>query len=194
MDTQNKTIKFVSGNAKKFKEVKDIIEEGLPGYTVVQIKIDLPEIQGDPLEITKEKLKHALLKEEGPLMIEDTSLCFNALKGLPGPYIKDFLDKLGVNGLNTLIHGFEDKSAYAQCIFGLGNKEGNLNTFVGRTPGKIVEPRGDINFGWDPIFNPDGFEETYAEMDKKIKNKISHRYNSLKLLIEFLKENPNYIH
>jgi inosine triphosphate pyrophosphatase len=194
MDTQNKTIKFVSGNAKKFKEVKDIIEEGLPGYTVVQIKIDLPEIQGDPLEITKEKLKHALLKEEGPLMIEDTSLCFNALKGLPGPYIKDFLDKLGVNGLNTLIHGFEDKSAYAQCIFGLGNKEGNLNTFVGRTPGKIVEPRGDINFGWDPIFNPDGFEETYSEMDKKIKNKISHRYNSLKLLIEFLKENPNYIH
>jgi inosine triphosphate pyrophosphatase len=193
MEAQNKTIKFVSGNANKFKEVKDIIEEGLPGYTVIQIKIDLPELQGDPLEITKEKLKHALLKEEGPLMIEDTSLCFNALKGLPGPYIKDFLEKLGTTGLNTLLQGFEDKSAYAQCIFGLGNKEGDLNTFVGRTPGKIVEPRGDNNFGWDPIFNPDGFEETYSQMDKEIKNKISHRYNSLKLLMEFLKENPNYI-
>jgi len=56
-----------------------------------------------------------------------------------------------------------------------------------------VEPRGDNTFGWDPIFNPDGFDETYSQMDKSIKNKISHRYNSLKQLIQFLKENPEYI-
>ena len=97
-----KIIKFVSGNFKKFEEVKAIIEEGLPDYTVVQIKISLPELQGEPEEITKEKLKCALQQENGPLMIEDTSLCFNALKGLPGPYIKDFLEKLGHDGLNNL--------------------------------------------------------------------------------------------
>lgn len=193
MNSKIKTIKFVSGNLNKYKEVKDIIEEGLPGYTVNQVKIDLPELQGEPIDIVKAKLQKALSVEEGPLMIEDTSLCFNALDGLPGPYIKDFLQKLGHTGLNNMLKGFDDKTGYAQCIFGLGNKEGNTNIFVGRTPGKIVEARGDNNFGWDPIFNPDGFEETYSQMDKTVKNKISHRYNSLKQLIQFLKENPNYI-
>ena len=50
-------------------------------------------------------------------MVEDTSLCFNAYGGLPGPYIKWFLKNLGHEGLNTMLAGFEDKSAYAQCIF-----------------------------------------------------------------------------
>ena len=50
-------------------------------------------------------------------MVEDTSLCFKAYQGLPGPYIKWFLAKLGHDGLNKMLHGFEDKSAYAQCIF-----------------------------------------------------------------------------
>ena len=51
------------------------------------------------------------------VMVEDTCLCFNALKGLPGPYIKWFLQKLGHDGLNAMLAGFEDKSAYAQCTF-----------------------------------------------------------------------------
>jgi inosine triphosphate pyrophosphatase len=50
-------------------------------------------------------------------MVEDTCLCFNALQGLPGPYIKWFLGKLGHDGLNRMLHGFEDKTAYAQCTF-----------------------------------------------------------------------------
>lgn len=49
-------------------------------------------------------------------------------------------------------------------------------TFVGRTEGAIVPARGPPDFGWDPVFQPDGFQETYAEMDKDIKNTISHRY------------------
>ena len=47
--------------------------------------------------------------------------------------------------------------------------------FSGRTHGKIVPARGDPGFGWDPIFQPDGFDETFAEMDKTVKNTISHR-------------------
>ena len=49
-------------------------------------------------------------------MVEDTSLCFNALGGLPGPYCKHFLEKCGHAGMNAMLHGFEDKTAYAQCI------------------------------------------------------------------------------
>lgn len=51
------------------------------------------------------------------MMVEDTSLCFNAYKGLPGPYIKWFLGRVGHDGLNNMLAAYEDKSAYAQCIF-----------------------------------------------------------------------------
>lgn len=50
-------------------------------------------------------------------MVEDTCLCFEALKGLPGPYIKWFVQKVGLEGLNAMLEGFEDKRAYALCIF-----------------------------------------------------------------------------
>jgi inosine triphosphate pyrophosphatase len=127
-------------------------------------------------------------------MVEDTSLCYNALKGLPGAYIKDFLTKLGNEGLYTLVSGFEDKSAYAQCLFGLIKvKKEDPKVFVGKTDGQIVPPRGPNNFGWDPNFQPDGFEQTYAEMDSDVKNSISHRYKALKNLIEWLKANPDYV-
>lgn len=48
--------------------------------------------------------------------------------------------------------------------------------FVGQTPGQIIQPRGQTTFGWDPVFLPDGYDQTYAELDKAVKNKISHRY------------------
>ena len=60
--------------------------------------------------------------------------------------------------------------------------------FTGRTPGRIVPARGPTDFGWDPVFQPDGFEETYAEMPKAVKNKISHRYRSLTELRTYLQE------
>ena len=47
---------------------------------------------------------------------------------------------------------------------------------MGRTPGQIVQPKGQTTFGWDPVFLPDGYNQTYAELDKKVKNTISHRY------------------
>lgn len=126
-------------------------------------------------------------------MVEDTSLCYNALEGLPGPYIKAFLTKLGTKGLHKLISGYDDHSAYAQCIFGLAkNQKDTPMIFVGRTEGQIVEPRGPNNFGWDPVFQPKDKAQTYAEMDKEEKNKLSHRYKSLRKLLDWLKENPEY--
>ncbi len=114
----------------------------------------------------------------------------NALGGLPGPYIKDFLINIKPEGLHKLLDGFEDKSGYAQCIIGLGFQQ-NKEIFVGRTSGMIVKPRGSKDFGWDPIFQPDGFDQTYAELQKEVKNKISHRYRAVAQLIEYLKENDH---
>lgn len=149
----------------------------------------VPEFQGEPEQISKEKCKLAIKEIGGPVIVEDTCLCYNALKGLPGPYIKWFL-KLGHENLNKIIESFEDKTAYALCTFSLAwNENEEPITFSGRTDGKIVPPRGPKEFGWDPIFQPNGFEQTYAEMPKEIKNTISHRYKALHSLKEYLLQN-----
>ncbi len=61
--------------------------------------IDLPEYQGTPEEVAREKCKLAAKHVKGPVIVEDTSLCFNALGGMPGPYIKWFLKEIGPTGL-----------------------------------------------------------------------------------------------
>jgi inosine triphosphate pyrophosphatase len=156
--------------------------------------MEIPEYQGEPEEIVKEKLIFALDKVKGLLIVEDTSLCFNALNGMPGPYIKSFLSKLGPSGLNKMLGAYDDKTAYAQCIFGLAkNKSDGMKLFIGKTHGNIVSPKGPQNFGWDPIFQPNGFNKTYAELEPTEKNAISHRYKALKSLIDWLKSNPDYI-
>lgn len=68
-----------------------------------------------------------------------SGLCFNALKGLPGPYIKWFLDKLGPEGLHAMLAGFKDKTAEAVCTFAYSPVEdGEVKLFQGRTQGTIV--------------------------------------------------------
>lgn len=127
--------------------------------------------------MAKEKCRLAAKEVGGGVLIEDTSLCYNALNGLPGIYIKWFLEKTGLDGLNKIIAAYEDKTAYAQCIFAYSSGEGaEPELFIGRTDGTIVEARGPKDFGWDPVFQPDGYDKTFAEMDKAEKNKISHRY------------------
>lgn len=186
-------ITFVTGNKKKLDEVIQILgeDDDFP-YKLISKKLDLPELQGDPIEVSKLKCEYARKYIDGPIIVEDTSLCYNSLNGLPGVYIKWFLEKIGLEGLNNIISAYNDKSAYAQCIFSftVGNEDKNkIYTFSGITNGSIVSPRGPLNFGWDPIFQPDGYDQTYAELGKDIKNKISHRSKSLKLLKKFLTDN-----
>ncbi|CAH9071933.1 unnamed protein product [Cuscuta europaea] len=176
----HRPVTFVTGNAKKLEEVRAILGGSIPFQS---LKLELPELQGEPEEISKEKARLAAKEVNGPVLVEDTCLCFNALKGLPGPYIKWFLQKIGHEGLNNLIMAYEDKSAYAMCIFSLAlGPNTEPITFVGKTPGKIVAARGPNDFGWDPIFQPYGYEQTYAEMPKDEKNKISHRSKALTLV------------
>lgn len=104
---------------------------------------------------------------------------FNRLYIL-GPYIKWFLDKLGPEGLHKLLTGWEDKAGQAICTFAyLPNADSEVILFKGITEGNIVAPRGPRDFGWDPIFEPIGYDKTYAELPKEIKNGISHRYRAL---------------
>ncbi|KAL0366759.1 UNVERIFIED_CONTAM: Inosine triphosphate pyrophosphatase [Sesamum radiatum] len=77
-------VTFVTGNAKKLEEVRAILGNSIPFRS---LKLDLPELQGEPEEISKEKARLAAKEVNGPVLVEDTCLCFNALKGLPGPYM-----------------------------------------------------------------------------------------------------------
>ena len=180
------TLTFITGNKKKLEEVKYILGPNFQ-YKVESLNLDLPELQGDPEYIVSEKCRIASLTVDGPVLVEDTSLCFNALGGMPGPYIKWFQDKIGLDGLNNLLMAYEDKSAIAKCIFGYKECNGSpIHIFTGNVYGSIVAPRGPLNFGWDPIFLPDGYTETFAEMNSETKNEISHRYKALQLVKEFL--------
>nr|KAF6330109.1 inosine triphosphatase [Myotis myotis] len=81
-----KELVFVTGNAKKLEEVIQILGDKFP-CTLVAKKIDLPEYQGEPDEISIQKCQEAARQVQGPVLVEDTCLCFNALGGLPGPYM-----------------------------------------------------------------------------------------------------------
>ncbi|KAL7693352.1 putative ham1-like protein [Plasmopara halstedii] len=146
---------FVTGNSNKLKEVIAILGADFP-FELRNQAVNLPELQGEPVDIVKEKCRLATKEVQGAVLVEDTSLCYNALQGLPGPYIKWFLEKTGHEGLNNMLAAYEDKSAYAT--------------------------RGPTTFGWDPVFQPDGYDQTYAEMEKSTKNKISHRFKALEAL------------
>nr|CAB3257425.1 inosine triphosphate pyrophosphatase [Phallusia mammillata] len=180
-----KAITFVTGNKNKLKEVTSILR-GNDKIEVTSVSIDLPEYQGEADDVSKFKCKEAAKQLKGPVLIEDTCLCFNAMGGLPGPYIKWFLTKLGPEGIYKMLDGWEDKSAYALCTFAYcsGNSD-DVILFRGKCDGTIVPPRGPRTFGWDPCFLPNGYDTTYAEMDLEIKNKISHRGLALQELQSF---------
>lgn len=185
-----RTLVFVTGNANKLKEATQILRDDFP-WNIIAKYIDLPELQGEPDDISIQKCKLAAAEIQGPVIVEDTCLCFNALGGLPGPYIKWFLEKLKPEGLWKLLSGWDDKTGYALCTFAYstGNSEDKVQLFHGKTDGVIVEPRGPRNFGWDPCFQPDGFNHTYAELDESVKNSISHRRKALNALKEYFSGN-----
>ncbi len=198
---------FITGNLNKLKEVNAILNSmcrdgNSSSLSLVHCKLDLPELQGDPVSIAEEKCRVAACHVMGPVVVEDTSLCFNSMGGLPGPYVKDFLKKIGPERLALMLSVYNDKSANAQCIFtfceGPGEK---VQVFKGITKGRIVSPpRGPRTFGWDCIFEPlqeelkgvggesDYHGLTYAELPAEIKNRISHRYKAVLKLGDALRK------
>nr|XP_002131447.1 inosine triphosphate pyrophosphatase [Ciona intestinalis]F6Y089.1 RecName: Full=Inosine triphosphate pyrophosphatase; Short=ITPase; Short=Inosine triphosphatase; AltName: Full=Non-canonical purine NTP pyrophosphatase; AltName: Full=Non-standard purine NTP pyrophosphatase; AltName: Full=Nucleoside-triphosphate diphosphatase; AltName: Full=Nucleoside-triphosphate pyrophosphatase; Short=NTPase [Ciona intestinalis] len=184
-----KTISFVTGNKNKLKEVQQFLH-GSSSINITSVPLDLPEYQGEPDDVSKQKCAEASKQLSGPVLIEDTCLCFNAMGGLPGPYVKWFLEKLGPEGIYKMLDGWEDKSGYALCTFAYSNglQGDDVLLFRGKCEGTIVPPRGPRTFGWDPCFQPNGFNETYAEMSSELKNSISHRGKALEALSEYFKE------
>lgn len=202
---------FVTGNTGKLAEVQQCLA-GVQCLHLDSMPIDLVEIQASTVhEVSRAKALQAYREvnkglEDGPLcpsgvavLVEDTSLGFMALNGLPGPYVKWFLENLAPTGLVRLLAGFDNSRdnqhlrAKASCVFsycyGVNESTGEplLKQFEGVCEGLIVpEPRGSMGFGWDSIFAPDAQripnELTFAQMTAAEKNSISHRGAALALL------------
>ncbi|KAK4986119.1 nucleoside triphosphate pyrophosphohydrolase ham1 [Elasticomyces elasticus] len=139
-----KELNFITGNKHKLAEVQAILSS--TGVRLESRAVDLPEIQGSIEEISRDKCKRAAEAVGGPVLVEDTCLCFNAWDELPGPYVtqtsartadearKHFLTSLGVQKFHNLLAGFEDKSAQAVCTFAYAEGPGkDAVIFQGRT-------------------------------------------------------------
>ncbi len=172
---------FITGNENKFSEVQSILDN------VKRLDIDLPEIQDiDAKNIIKAKLLEALKHKKGEFIVEDTSLYLHGLKGLPGPLIKWFMKTIGNEGLVNLVEKLNDNTAEAKTIIGYAKNKDEIKFFEGTIPGKIVTQTGVSGFGWDPIFQPNGFDKTFAEMTQEEKNTVSMRKIAVEKLREFL--------
>lgn len=175
---------FITGNSAKAKYISNYFK--LP---IDHIKLNLPEIQSTDLkEIVEDKARRAFEIVKTPVIVEDVSLVFHELKELPGPLIKWFFETLGNEGLCKLVNKFDNKKATAKVMFAICDKSG-LNTFSGSIEGSIADsPRGEIGFGWDPIFIPDGYTKTWAEMSDDEKHTTSMRKIALQKMSEFIKK------
>jgi len=177
-------IYFVTGNKNKLKEVQMIWPE------IEGLELELTEIQDiDPKKILEKKLEEAKrYKPNANLMVEDLSLEINGMNGFPGPLIKWFIKSVGREGVYKMAKLFGNQTAVARVSLGYTNTKGENNYFEGIVKGKIVRPKGESDFGWDPIFVPEGFNKTFAQMGSEEKNKISHRRIALEKLKEYLKK------
>lgn len=179
-----KPLLLITGNKDKLRDYTDIVK-----FPIETQSLDLPELQGTPEEIVKEKAKIACTMTGRACFVDDTSLCFDDWNGLPGPYIKDFLHIMGNKKLaEVLLSSTGNHKATAMTSIGYCKPGKEPVCIQGFMAGTITMPKGDIGFkkGWSEIFIPDGHKRTYAEMPHKERYTCSQRTEAIKKFEGFL--------
>ncbi len=176
---------FVTTSPDKLREASEILAQPVEGAS-----LELEELQTADLEVlVRHKAACAYRMLERPLIVEDTALGFTAWGGLPGPFIKHFLAWMELGALVAALAPAGDMAA--QAASGVGYHDGHtVHFFEGRSAGRIVGPRGGGGFGWDPIFQPEGQQRTFAEMAANEKHRHSMRAKALHNLAAFLRGAP----
>lgn len=187
---------FATNNLNKLKEVQELMPSHIKLLSLKEIGCheDIPEtrdtIEGNAIQ----KIEYIKEKYGFDGFADDTGLEVNALDGRPGVYSARFagpqrdaddnMDKL----IQDLVHK-KDRSGHFKTVIALRIKD-KLYTFTGLCEGIILNSRrGNGGFGYDPIFQPTGYEQTFAEMPLKLKNEIGHRGKAITKLIQFLTTN-----
>lgn len=180
-------ITFVTGNKGKIHEAQTALAP--LGHDVVPADLDPVEIQADSLEaISRAKCEVLVGKLPAPFFVDDGGLFVDALNDFPGVFSAHALKRIGVPGILKLMDGVEDRRAHFACVVSYHDGE-RLWTFPGRCDGTLSHAPRSIGhgFGFDPIFVPEGFTQTFGELDAATKNRISHRGKALALLVEHLR-------
>lgn len=189
-----KKLVFATNNAHKLEEIRAILGDKVEILSLNDINChaDIPET-ADTLEGNAE-LKAAYIYTNYGLdcFADDTGLEVEALNGAPGIYSARYAGGEGhdseanMKKLLTEMSGKTNRNAQFRTAICLIEK-GNKHLFEGIVKGQIIEAkRGNSGFGYDPIFIPEGYNETFAEMGNTEKNKISHRARAVAALCEYL--------
>jgi XTP/dITP diphosphohydrolase len=171
----------VTSNRNKADEIASFFDGTPP---VVHAALECPEYRSDDVgEIARQKAIYAYSHLRRPLIVDDTSFSVCSLQGFPGTYAAYVQQTIGNAGILRLLSGIEDRRAYFETAVGF-SANGEVWVFRGRVDGRIVEPRGERGFGYDPIFEWEG--RTFAELSPEEKSRISHRARALSALREWL--------
>jgi XTP/dITP diphosphohydrolase len=184
---------FATHNKNKLKEVRDLMPNHLQLLSLDELNIF------DEIEETDSTIEgNALLKAQAIYKLtgqncfaDDSGLLVDALDGAPGVYSARYAGEQKSNEANmekllSELANKENRNAHFKTVIAL-IIDGKEFLFEGTINGKIIsEKKGNDGFGYDPIFLPDGYSETFAQMNSETKNAISHRGIALKKMIEFV--------
>ncbi len=189
-------IAIASSNPHKIQEIKDILH-GLPVEIISAsaLGVDMSRVEetGSTLEenaILKARFLHE--KTGLPSLADDTGLFVEALGGAPGVKTARYAgEKAGPKeNMEKLLRNLgnaENRRAHFRTVIAFIDERGEVHLFEGRVEGQITtRPAGDKGFGYDPIFYYPPAGKTFAQMDEKQKNRISHRYRALEKFRRFL--------
>ena len=185
---------FATNNEHKLQEIRSILGDSINLLNLKDIDCheDIPET-GSTLEANaSQKARYIFEKYKINCFADDTGLEIPALNGEPGVYSARYAGDEKSSGKNMLkvlnnLTGITDRSARFRTVISL-IIDGEERLFEGIITGKIIEsPKGNQGFGYDPIFVPDNYDMTFAELGNNVKNKISHRAKAVKKLADHLK-------
>lgn len=189
------TLVFATNNPHKLYEIRNIIPSR---YEVLGLKdigcdVDIAETSHTLEGNADLKALYVFENFGRDCFADDTGLEVNALNGRPGVYSARFAGEDGnaeknIDKLLGELEGVQDRKARFRTVISLLIR-GKIVHFEGIVEGKILlERKGTDGFGYDPVFLPDAYEESFAEMDLSLKNSISHRGRATRKLIEYLKK------
>lgn len=189
-----KKLVFATNNAHKLEEIKNILGDKVEILSLADIycHTDIPET-ADTLEgNARQKAMYVYTHYGMDCFADDTGLEVDALEGAPGVHSARYASEKGHDSqanMEKLLREMEEKNdrkAQFRTIISLIEK-GEEKQFEGVVRGEILrERKGNSGFGYDPVFRPEGYDKTFAELGNEIKNKISHRARAVASLCEYL--------
>ncbi|MDO4779705.1 MAG: non-canonical purine NTP diphosphatase [Bacteroides sp.] len=187
-------IVFATNNLHKLEEVKSIIGNSIDILSLKDIDCteEIEEYGKTIEENAKIKAEYVKNKYNINTFADDTGLEVEALNGEPGVRSARYAEEVShdaeanINKLLCKLKGIENRKAQFKTVIAL-IYDGKQYLFEGIIKGEIIkEKRGTKGFGYDPVFIPEGYDKTFAELGNEIKNQISHRAIAVKKLCEFL--------